>query len=310
MLTGRENIYINGAILGMSRHEVNQKFDAIVKFADIGDFLDTPVKFYSSGMFVRLGFSVAVHCNPDILLVDEVLAVGDRFFRNKCFKAMDEIKNKRNAAIVFISHDLFTIEKFCDKGIFLSKGKVQSRGKICKVVQDYQLTDNKLSKKNEIRIKNLKEKSNYTKKVEIIAVEFLSEDGKVQKSFAFNEPLIIRITYKANDSVRPRFQLAMRRWDSELVSVFGPHLETSKEFNINKGKGILECRIEKIPLLKNKYYVNIGVYDRTGKVTFDFWDANAHPELFFEILPNKISAMMGQYTGLCHFGSRWSEKKL
>jgi len=104
MLSGRENIYINGAILGMTKKDVDAKFDDIVEFADIGDFLDTPVKFYSSGMFVRLGFAVAIHCEPDILLVDEVLAVGDRNFQIKCFRKMHELKKKEDVSIVLVSH--------------------------------------------------------------------------------------------------------------------------------------------------------------------------------------------------------------
>ena len=108
MLTGRENVYINAAILGMSKKEVDEKFDDIVEFADIGNFLDTPVKFYSSGMFVRLGFAIAVHCEPNILLVDEVLAVGDEGFQNKCFNKIGELKKKETTTIL-VSHNMHII---------------------------------------------------------------------------------------------------------------------------------------------------------------------------------------------------------
>jgi len=123
MLTGRENIYINAAIMGMKKDEVDKRFDSIVEFADIGDFLDSPVKHYSSGMFVRLGFAVAVHCEPEILLVDEVLAVGDIRFQGKCFNKLGEFK-KRNISTIMVSHSMMHILGFCDKVLYMDKGKV------------------------------------------------------------------------------------------------------------------------------------------------------------------------------------------
>lgn len=123
LLTGRENIYINAAILGMTKEEVDAKFDDIVAFADIGDFLNTPVKFYSSGMYVRLGFAVAVHCEPDILLVDEVLAVGDKNFQIKCYQKMHEIK-KRGTTIILVSHNEYTIREQTEICLYLNHGKM------------------------------------------------------------------------------------------------------------------------------------------------------------------------------------------
>jgi lipopolysaccharide transport system ATP-binding protein len=124
LLTGRENIYVNGAILGMTRREIDDKFDDIVNLADIGDFLDTPVKAYSSGMFVRLGFAVAVHSDPDILLVDEVLAVGDRNFQIKCFRKINELKNVQNVSMVLVSHNVYAMRQYTKKSMVLEKGSI------------------------------------------------------------------------------------------------------------------------------------------------------------------------------------------
>ena len=124
MLTGRENIYINASILGMSKEEVDKNFDYIVEFADIGDFLDMPVKNYSSGMYVRLGFAIAVHSEPDILLVDEILAVGDRNFQIKCFRKMHELKKKQEISIVMISHNEYTIREYTQRCVVLNDGKM------------------------------------------------------------------------------------------------------------------------------------------------------------------------------------------
>jgi ABC-type polysaccharide/polyol phosphate transport system ATPase subunit len=160
MLSGRENIYLNAAIIGMSRHEVNRKFDNIVEFADIGDFLDTPIKFYSSGMFVRLGFAIAVHCDPDILLVDEVLAVGDIEFQNKCLNIISEIREKTST--ILISHNMNTIRLMCDRCLFLSNGKQIKLGNASEVLSIYSkdifgIDDNKKYRSKHIDIEILDE---------------------------------------------------------------------------------------------------------------------------------------------------------
>jgi lipopolysaccharide transport system ATP-binding protein len=127
MLTGKENIYVNGAILGMRKKEINRKFDEIVDFAGIGDFLDSPVKHYSSGMFVRLGFAVAVHCEPDVLLIDEVLAVGDTKFNIKCYQKIQEIK-KRGTSIILVSHNEYTIREQASNCLYLRNGELRFLG--------------------------------------------------------------------------------------------------------------------------------------------------------------------------------------
>lgn len=136
MLTGRENIYINGVILGMTKREIDQKFNDIVKFAGIKEFLNTPVKNYSSGMYVRLGFSIAVHCLPDILLVDEVLSVGDVDFQRKSIKKMEEIA-KSDRAVIFVSHNTNAILSLTQRAIYLKNGKIKALGKTTEVVEKY-----------------------------------------------------------------------------------------------------------------------------------------------------------------------------
>ncbi len=136
LLTGKENIYLNGSILGMSKKEIDAKFNEIVAFADIGDFLNSPVKHYSSGMFVRLGFAIAIHSEPDILLIDEILAVGDAGFRAKCYNKIAEIKKK--TAIVFVTHNMNIINRVVDKCIVLNKSKIQYIGNTPEAVSIYQ----------------------------------------------------------------------------------------------------------------------------------------------------------------------------
>lgn len=142
MLTGKENIYINGVILGMSQKEIDRKFESIVEFADIGDFLDTPVKNYSSGMLVRLGFALAIFCEPDILLVDEVLAVGDQKFQEKCLKKLKDIAVSETT-LLFVSHDMTAIRQLCHKTMILSCGRVRDLLPSEKAIEKYLACNNK-----------------------------------------------------------------------------------------------------------------------------------------------------------------------
>ena len=136
-LTGRENIYLNGTILGMRRHEIEKRFDEIVAFAEIDRFLDTPVKRYSSGMYVRLAFAVAAHLDPEILVVDEVLAVGDAAFQRKCLGKMGEVARQEGRAVLFVSHNMVAITALCSRGILLEKGRMTADGAAGTVVQSY-----------------------------------------------------------------------------------------------------------------------------------------------------------------------------
>jgi len=136
-LTGRENIFLNGVILGMSRAEIRKKFDEIVDFAEIAQFLDTPVKKYSSGMYMRLAFAVAAHLEPEILIIDEVLAVGDSRFQKKCINKMDEISRGDGRTVLFVSHNLEAVRSFCNKGIYLNSGKLAMQGDIEEVANKY-----------------------------------------------------------------------------------------------------------------------------------------------------------------------------
>ncbi|MBE3092206.1 MAG: ABC transporter ATP-binding protein [Chloroflexi bacterium] len=145
-LTGRENIYINSAILGMRKREVDKRFDQIVRFSELEKFIDTPVKNYSSGMYMRLGFSIAINVNPDILLVDEVLAVGDQSFQAKCYKAIYDIM-KRGKTIIIVSHDLETISDLCSRVVFLKEGKIVDLGNPIRVVSQYRAYVEELEKK-------------------------------------------------------------------------------------------------------------------------------------------------------------------
>ncbi len=176
VLTGRENIYINGAILGMNRREIAGKFDDIVDFADIGDFLDTPVKNYSSGMYVRLGFAIAVHSEADILLVDEILAVGDKEFQIKCYQKMHEIR-KKGTTIILVSHSEYTIRETTDRCLLLDRGRLDFLGSSEEGISRYLRTILE-RKSGPSRSGNNGRGKEKAKKAEILSLKFLDRRGE------------------------------------------------------------------------------------------------------------------------------------
>lgn len=241
MLTGRENIYINGAILGMSKEEIEEKFDDIVKFADIGDFLDSPVKNYSSGMFVRLGFSVAVHCEPEVLLIDEVLSVGDLAFQNKSLRRVSQVLENANA-VVFVSHNLGHIRQLCDKVLILNNGKLVFLGKTHEALSKYH---EMAREKSFTDIKNKKQMT--LPGVRISSGDFifgdagiLDEFGNLTEKIKVGKPLITFFEFEATRHFEELyFSVAIR---AESMNINNCIWHISKENdkirfnNISKGK--------------------------------------------------------------------------
>ena len=206
-LTGRENVYLNASILGMPRSEVRQKFDEIVDFAGIRDFLDTPVKRYSSGMYARLGFAVAAHVDPEVLLVDEVLSVGDRVFRAKC---MDKMRTflKKGVAIVFVSHDLSAVSTFCDRALVLAAGKTVYAGPGGQAVAHYHEACTEKWMLPAAKTQPL---------VTVERICFYKADGTVCRAFRPCEPARIEFDVRFGmDMPHPSFGLSLLRADDRL----------------------------------------------------------------------------------------------
>ena len=186
-LSGRENIYLNGAILGMSRSEIKKHFDAIVDFAEVEKFLDTPVKRYSSGMYVRLAFAVAAHLEPEILIVDEVLAVGDAQFQKKCLGKMEDVSKNEGRTVLFVSHNMGVVSQLCKKGIMLSKGELAYGGDMKKVIENYLRND---ESKNIYNVPDSNKKNNY-----ISYIEVLDSKGETCTGFQFKDQINIKFNF-------------------------------------------------------------------------------------------------------------------
>jgi ABC-type polysaccharide/polyol phosphate transport system ATPase subunit len=195
-LTGRENIYLNGSILGMRRREITEKLNSIVDFAGVRPFLDVPVKRYSSGMYVRLGFSIAAHLDPDILLLDEVLAVGDAGFQEKCLARIRQLE-RDGKTIIFISHDLHAVEQLCDRALLLHHGEVIAEGAPHTVIAEYRQAALNLAAPAPLP----DQAAGLTRRAEITGLRMLDAHGREQTSFATGEPLTVQLEYRVQAEV-------------------------------------------------------------------------------------------------------------
>ncbi len=199
-LTGRENIFLNGAILGMSRAEVHRKFDEIVDFAGVEKFLDTPVKRYSSGMYVRLAFAVAAHLEPEILIVDEVLAVGDAEFQKKCLGKMEEISTGQGRTVIFVSHNMFAVQQLCMTGMLLKHGTIAINSKVNDTIEKYKNLSLPHSKMTELLEVDIKERRPYGCQTEIICgIKLLSLSSEPKSSFPMLSGIKIEVELKNTD---------------------------------------------------------------------------------------------------------------
>jgi len=254
-LSGRENIFLSGVILGMRKAEIERKFNEIVAFAEVDKFIDTPVKHYSTGMMVRLAFAVAAHLEPDILLVDEVLAVGDMAFQKKCLGKMEDT-TRGGRTILFVSHNMGAVRQLCGRVIWLDQGKIKADGDVEKVIADYQAESSK-----GFILRNLESDS-----IRIEAVILRGREGRARSSFRPGEDLGIEIHFKAPKLIaRPYFWVNVV---SQYGSLFGANmLFDGHQPDSIEGSGILTCTLRNIPLLPQTYSVRLGVRAENG-VTF------------------------------------------
>ena len=264
-LTGRENIYLNGAILGMSRKEIKAKFDEIVAFAEVDKFLDTPVKRYSSGMYVRLAFAVAAHLESEILVVDEVLAVGDAQFQKKCLGKMDEV-SKAGRTILFVSHNMPSIQQLCCNGILLSNGTMKDTGNIEKVIESY-LNDSSLSAKVSIG-EVLRTNSEYGSIAKIINAWPINREADRVSCFKLGEDISFDIEVKALEKVdNLSIVIGLDNYmDYRITTVLSE--EVGMLFSVGKDDVIsINMKLLKLWLKPGVYSLTLGV--RRNKLTLD-----------------------------------------
>jgi lipopolysaccharide transport system ATP-binding protein len=270
-LTGRENIYLNGAILGMRRSEIERKFDEMVAFAEIEKFLDTPVKHYSSGMYVRLAFAVAAHLEPEILLVDEVLAVGDAAFQKKCLGKMGEVA-KEGRTVLFVSHNMAAINRLCCWALWLDAGRPQMLGSAESVVAAYLSTGAELE--GERRWEDLKEAPG-NEKIRLQAVRILNSDGLVSSTVDVRHPFHVEIEY---DILQPLMGAQVGFWlltsDGVVVFVAGDNEDQSWVGRPRKpGRHKSTCKVPALLLNGGLYTLTVASDLRNTELLFVTDDA-------------------------------------
>lgn len=268
-LTGRENIYLNGSILGLPKKEIDKKFSEIVKFSEMEKFIDTPLKFYSAGMQVRLAFAVAVNVNSEVLLVDEVLAVGDATFQEKSFSKFQDFK-KQGSTIVFVSHDLGRIQEFCDRVIVMNKGEVYFDGNPQKAVLEYLRLNMRNQEEKDGDKFLIKEKK---KDFKITKVEFLDSEGDEKEIFETGQALTIRIHFKSSKRIdKPVIGIALHRKE-DGTHLIGPNTKDSKfPIDFVNGLGYLDYKINKLPFLAGTYLLTVGLFNYNVSFSYDFID--------------------------------------
>jgi len=273
-ISGRENVFINGIMLGLSKKEIGRKFDEIVRFAELEEFIDAPVKTYSSGMYMRLGFSVAINVNPEILLIDEVLSVGDAAFVPKCLDKIDDFR-RRQKTIVFVSHDLDTVKKICDRVAWIKDGRIRMLGEPKRTVDAY-LQDIAAKQEEDFQEQQVevdirqpfeegrRENRWGKREVEIRKVTLRGLGGEEKHVFHPEEGLIIELEIAAACPVED-FVFGIGVFNSLGTACYGTNTNLEDlEPKLFAGEGKAVCRIERLNLINGTYYLDVAVHKRDG----------------------------------------------
>lgn len=266
-LTGRENVYLSGSLLGMKRREIREKFDRIVDFSGVSEFIDTPVKFYSSGMYVRLGFAVAAHLEPEILLVDEVLAVGDAAFQVQCLERLNQLRQS-GTTMIFISHDLTSIEKLCDRVALMQRGRLVATGAPHEVVVEYQ----KMADTSHAAVVADATETHAAGNARIERLTFHDAAGSPIASVSTGAPLTTRVqlnvTADVEDAVVEVFYYSH---DGRTLMCQQSTALTGHDLRLTPGRSAIEFAFDAIGLQPGVYSVGATIRQRHGAETVDWF---------------------------------------
>jgi lipopolysaccharide transport system ATP-binding protein len=270
--TGRENVFVNGVLLGLSRAEIRDRFDEIVAFAGLADFIDNPVKTYSSGMYMRLGFAIAVTVDPDILLIDEILAVGDEAFQHKCVSRIQQSKGE-GKTIVLVTHDLGSVERLCDKAVWLEGGRLMAQGEPREIVGRYlgRVAEREAAAFEAVHHETEEVVATGTmqrwgsREIEITGVRLTDQAGRERYLYEAGEPCTIRLAFRVHRLVEdPVFGIGIFRKDG--VCCYGTNTAI-EGLTISKldGDGQVEVRVQRLDLVEGEYLLDVAVHARDGQ---------------------------------------------
>jgi lipopolysaccharide transport system ATP-binding protein len=256
-LTGRENIFLNGAILGMRRHEIRRRFDDIVAFAEVERFIDTQVKHYSSGMYLRLAFAVAAHLEPEILLVDEVLAVGDAAFQKRCLGKMSEV-TRAGRTVLFVSHNMEAVQRLCERGVWLDRGGVVADGQIDDVIRGYLRQWSAAAASSSYRLDAASADSHADRAV-LLEADVVDSEGRACSHVSLGEPFGLRLRWLHRDRIHGAEYLA-RVFDQRERFLFGTNTQRVPLGLEAAGVHEVVCRVESNVLVPGEYTVTVGCF--------------------------------------------------
>jgi ABC-type polysaccharide/polyol phosphate transport system ATPase subunit len=265
-LTGRENVYLGAGLFGLTRKTIDRQFDRIVEFADVARLIDTPMKRYSSGLYARLGFAVAIHSNPDIVLVDEVLSVGDAAFRRRALEALRTLIAE-GKTVLFISHDMWNVRRLCDQILWMDEGRVRAYGPAGEIAERYMNEVNLEALANHATA--LQSHRGGTGEVRYTAVELYDVHDEPTGLIAAGATLIVRAQYRAEHAVRrPAFQMAIVDVDTGVV-VTTASTAARDVPDVVQGEGLVECRFDHLPLRARQYIVRLSITDELQLASYD-----------------------------------------
>lgn len=299
--TGRENVLVNGIILGLSRREVRERFDDIVRFAGLEAFIDSPVKTYSSGMYMRLGFAIAVSVEPEILLIDEILAVGDEAFQHKCVNKIHEFK-AAGKTILFVSHDMGAVARLCDEALWLHRGHLRLHGQTREVIDGYlaevgEAEASSLAEANreaEVQAKSATSQRWGSREVEISSVQFFDAAGRERYLFESGEEITVKLGWRAARRVEdPVFGIGIFRRDG--VYCYGTNTAIEElSLPAVEGAGSLQIVFEQADLVAGDYLLDVAVHHREG-APYDY-----HSHLYAFSIRSKV-----REEGVARLRHRW-----
>jgi lipopolysaccharide transport system ATP-binding protein len=300
-LSGRDNVFLSGALAGMDQAEMQRKYDSIVAFAELADFMDVPVKHYSSGMFARLAFAVSIHLEPEALLVDEVLAVGDQHFQRKCLDRIGELR-QAGMTIFLVSHALENVRELCARSLWFDHGRLLADGATDGVVRQYlnRVFDEEQQRLAAAGVDDSPATRWGSRAIRVDGVRFLDGQGDPRQVFATGEPFVVELDYAASQPVpAPVFGLAF--WRNDGVHVSGPNTDFSGlTLPTVQGSGRVRFTIPALPLLEGLYHVSVAAVSTDHAETYDF-----HDRMYSFRVSNHAGGSRERY-GLLTFNGQWA----
>jgi lipopolysaccharide transport system ATP-binding protein len=296
-LTGRENIFLNAAILGMSRAEIARKFDEIVAFADVERFLDTPVKRYSSGMYVRLAFAVAAHLEPEILVVDEVLAVGDAEFQKKCIGKMQNV-SRGGRTVLFVSHNLASVEALCSRAVLLSSGHVAMDGPVREVIAAYHAMTNARDDRAEPFNPMFRRATSPV----FVSATLVDHEGRPTSQMMVGDRFVLEMVVRPEQPLHnPSIGIAVDDMLGRRILDLHNPLSRDEFGTIDAAGGVVRCRVDVFPLAPGEYTVKLALSERVREV-----DVIEHALTFEVVNADTFKDGRGYLSGLCVAPAAWS----